>query len=77
VGEPSKLPSRPLASGLKPNFVQNFGYQLFVPAVGIYVGGIPEIDPELNGFFKGGDRFNVVGLSVTMVHAHTTQAYGR
>ena len=56
--------------------LEHFGDELFVPAVGVYVGGVPEINADPDGFFEGGDGFRVVGLAVAVVHSHAAQADG-
>jgi hypothetical protein len=76
-----------IASVRKPNLVaikiffrfgcKHFGDEFLVSAVGIDVGGIPEIDADLDGFFEGGDGFCVVGLAIAVVHAHAAEADGR
>ena len=51
-------------------------YQFFIGVRTIDIGGIEEVDAELEGAVDGGQGFGIVASAVKLRHAHTAQAHG-
>ncbi len=51
--------------------------QLFVGVRTVHIGGVEEVDAEIEGAMDDGDVLRVVGRPVEVGHAHAAEADGR